>query len=230
MYLNLVDHSQGFPPVLELPLPIVNCTQVGVQHDGQTCYSGMDARQVPAQEWRALDAALQPTVQGEAHTNGLRLEGEAGWGLGVGWGHGRRAEGSEAAQWWAAGIIACQSEAHVLHVLATDPACCLSADCAGGSRARLNEAEEGVPPCCCVGEAVGVDVELSNPLQMDLGLTRLRLACSWEPAAGAAEGSGGAVGSQAGSTAGAASEGFQVGSRVASRERPSYLSSTVQPF
>lgn len=34
---------------------------------------------------------------------------------------------------------------------------------------------------CCVGEAVGLDVELRNPLQIDLKLTRLRLACTFEP-------------------------------------------------
>ena len=65
---------QGFPPVLELALPVVNRTHVGVQHDGQTCYSGVEARQVLPDAWRALDAALQP--QGEANTNGLRLEGD----------------------------------------------------------------------------------------------------------------------------------------------------------
>ena len=65
---------QGFPPVLDLALPVVNRTQVGVHHDGQTCYNGVEARQVLPEAWRALDAALQP--QGEASTNGLRLEGD----------------------------------------------------------------------------------------------------------------------------------------------------------
>lgn len=42
-----------------------------------------------------------------------------------------------------------------------------------------------------MGEPVGVDVELCNPLQLDLAVSRLRLACTWEPPAGArgAEGS-----------------------------------------
>lgn len=64
---------QGFPPVLELALPVVNRVQVGVQHDGETCYSGVEARQVPPEVWTAVDAALQQ--QGEANTNGSRTEG-----------------------------------------------------------------------------------------------------------------------------------------------------------
>ncbi len=49
---------------------------------------------------------------------------------------------------------------------------------------RLGDADDAsaaAPRTCCVGEQVGLDVELSNPLQLDLALTRLRLACSWEP-------------------------------------------------
>jgi hypothetical protein len=66
-----------------------------------------------------------------------------------------------------------------------------------------------------------VDVELSNPLQLDLVVTRLRLAGIWDPAPGAAGGTGDALSSLEGSTAGAAtSEGFQVDSRVASRQHP----------
>ncbi|EFN58685.1 hypothetical protein CHLNCDRAFT_140292 [Chlorella variabilis] len=52
---------------------------------------------------------------------------------------------------------------------------------AGGSRMRLAEAEEN-QRSCCVGEAVGLDVELHNPLQLDLHVTHLRLACTWDPA------------------------------------------------
>lgn len=44
---------------------------------------------------------------------------------------------------------------------------------------RLAEAEES-SSCCCVGEGVGLDVELHNPLQLDLHLTHLRLACTWD--------------------------------------------------
>ena len=46
---------------------------------------------------------------------------------------------------------------------------------------RLAEAEEN-QRSCCVGEAVGLDVELHNPLQLDLHVTHLRLACTWDPA------------------------------------------------
>ena len=84
---------------------------------------------------------------------------------------------------------------------------------AGGSRAaRLNEAgEEGAPRSCCAGEAVGLDVELHNPLQLDLAVTHLRLACSWEPAAGAAGGGGSGPGGSPSAAQGAAGEqGFQV--------------------
>lgn len=35
---------------------------------------------------------------------------------------------------------------------------------------------------CVVGETVGIDVEVFNPLQVELAITRLRLACSFEPA------------------------------------------------
>ena len=40
---------------------------------------------------------------------------------------------------------------------------------------------------CVVGETVGIDVELSNPLQVELSLTHLRLACTFEPAASLAQ-------------------------------------------
>lgn len=66
---------QGFPPVLELPLPAVNCERVGLHHDGQTCYSGVEARQVPPEAWRALDAALHPALEG-LPSGGNWLDGE----------------------------------------------------------------------------------------------------------------------------------------------------------
>lgn len=83
---------------------------------------------------------------------------------------------------------------------------------AGGSRAaRLNEGgEEGSTRCCCAGEAVGLDVELHNPLQLDLALTHLRLACSWEPAAGAAGGGQVPEGSPTGAQGSAGEQAFQV--------------------
>lgn len=63
---------------------------------------------------------------------------------------------------------------------------------AGGSRARLAEGDDPAERCCCVGEPVGVDVELCNPLQLDLAVSRLRLACTWEPpAAGSGDGEAG---------------------------------------
>ena len=37
-----------------------------------------------------------------------------------------------------------------------------------------------------MGEPVGLDVELANPLQLDLSVSHLRLVCSWEPAPGSA--------------------------------------------
>ncbi|KAL4458148.1 hypothetical protein ABPG75_013013 [Micractinium tetrahymenae] len=124
--LGQAQEQLGFPPVLELPLPAVNCERVGLQHDGQTCYSGVEARQVAEHSWKALDATLQPAL--ESHPSGNWL---------------------------------------------------------GGSRARLAELDDVGERSCCVGEPVGLDVELSNPLQLDLAVTHLRLACTWEPPAGA---------------------------------------------
>ncbi len=44
-----------------------------------------------------------------------------------------------------------------------------------------------------MGEPVGLDVELSNPLQLDLAVSQLRLACSWEGPAEAHAAEGGAT-------------------------------------
>lgn len=72
---------QGFPLVLSLPLPAVNCEHVGVQHDGQAAYSGVEARHLAPEAWQALEAALQPGLEG--HPSGTWLDGErwmrAGW-------------------------------------------------------------------------------------------------------------------------------------------------------
>ena len=81
---------------------------------------------------------------------------------------------------------------------------------AGGSRAaRLDEAgEAGGARSCCAGEAVGLDVELHNPLALDLAVTRLRLACAWEPAPGGVRGpEGSPEGTQSEATQ---QDGFQV--------------------
>jgi tetratricopeptide (TPR) repeat protein len=52
----------------------------------------------------------------------------------------------------------------------------------GGSRAGL--ADQPERHNCCVGEDIGVDVGLTNPLRLALAVTRLRLVCQFEPAAG----------------------------------------------
>ena len=147
---------------LELPLPNVDCERVVVQHNGQTCFSGTESRQVPSETWRTLDAALQPGL--EAPSSGTWLEGVLHHGLGQGSMHspGKRR-------------------------LAGPPPSSCPLCATGGSRARLTEANDD-QRSCCVGEAVGVDVELCNPLQLDLHVSRLRLACSWGPAASSAGG------------------------------------------
>lgn len=162
--------------MLELPLPAVNCERVGVQHDGQTCYSGVEARQVAPEAWRALDAALHPGVEG--HPSSTWMDGK--WSVGGGYVGEEGAAVLSAVHGWS--LLPSHSSR-----LPT-PSLML----AGGSRAaRLNEADEAAAPrSCCVGEAVGLDVELHNPLQLDLAVTRLRLACTWEPTAGAAGGGG----------------------------------------
>lgn len=40
--------------------------------------------------------------------------------------------------------------------------------------------------CCCVGEDVGVDVEIKNPLQIELAVTKLKLTCTFEAATSSA--------------------------------------------
>eukprot|EP00887_Chlorella_sp_A99_P001561 scaffold8.g1561.t1 len=142
------EAERGHSPVLELPLPEVGLERVGLQYDGQTCYAGVEARQVPSEAWRPLEAAVQP-------------QAEAGAG----------------------------------------PLTWLD----GSSRAALEPQRRH---SCCVGEVVGLDVELRNPLQVDLAITRLRLACTFEPAAGggvAAEGP-----TSPGGAGAAAAAGFQV--------------------
>ena len=155
---------------------MVNCERVGVQHDGQVCYSGPDARQVAPEVWRTLDQALQPAAgQGEAGAG-------AGPGLGSSWldgttyPHCARSSFVDSVCCWH-GVSSCLP-AH----LPTRPPVYI----AGGSRQRLADAtaaaaEEAQLLSCCVGEVVGLDVELSNPLQLDLEVTHLRLTCSWEP-------------------------------------------------
>ena len=155
---------QGFPLVLSLPLPAVNCEHVGVQHDGQAAYSGVEARHLAPEAWQALEAALQPGLEG--HPSGTWLDGER-WMRAGRW---LRLQG---------GVHTHQRCGDIKWCLVMQPLC-PSCPCwhvrvkplrgptlpalpahlagpAGGSRAaRLNEAgEEGVPRSCCVGEAVG---------------------------------------------------------------------------
>lgn len=54
----------------------------------------------------------------------------------------------------------------------------------GGSRTNLADLKER--HSCCVGEDVGVDIDMRNPLRIDLAVTRLRLVCTFEPAVAAA--------------------------------------------
>lgn len=60
--------------MLSLPLPAVNCEHVGVQHDGQAAYSGVEARQLAPDAWQALEAALHPGMDG--HPSSTWLDGE----------------------------------------------------------------------------------------------------------------------------------------------------------
>jgi len=50
-----------------------------------------------------------------------------------------------------------------------------------GSRASLVTSTSETHSCC-VGEDIGVDVELSNPLKIELSVTQLRLSCTFEGA------------------------------------------------
>jgi len=63
----------------------------------------------------------------------------------------------------------------------------------GGSKASLASATGGPSGrsgmenlCCCVGEDVGVDVEIRNPLQIELAVTKLKLTCTFEAATSSA--------------------------------------------
>ncbi|KAL4852692.1 Trafficking protein particle complex subunit 8 [Chlorella vulgaris] len=155
-FMDALQQAQaqlGFPLVLPLPLPQVSCERVGLQHDGQTCYCSVDARQVEGGVWAALDSALQPTAEPQ--------QGGSSW-------------------------------------------------LEGGSRPRLADGDAGALSCC-VGEAVGVDVVLHNPLHLHLHTTRLRLACTCDPqppAGGAGERS--AAGEDGGQQQQGSQQGFQV--------------------
>ncbi|KAL6771414.1 TRS85 [Auxenochlorella protothecoides x Auxenochlorella symbiontica] len=48
-------------------------------------------------------------------------------------------------------------------------------------------------PVCCVGEPVSIDLRISNPLSVDLEVSRLRLVCRLEAGAGAASSAPGAT-------------------------------------
>lgn len=51
----------------------------------------------------------------------------------------------------------------------------------GSSRGNLVVA--GLEHCCCMGEDVGVDIELRNPLKIELNVTKLRLSCTFQASA-----------------------------------------------
>jgi hypothetical protein len=168
----------------------VDCAAVRILHDGQHSSSGADARQVPHELWGALEAALQAD---------LELNANAAWSEGdcpAARGHRRGGLGKDSSSmlYRLAALPVC-NELHLLPLLLRlsppAPSPRPSMDPPGGSRARL--AEDGPSSrCCCVGEAVVLEVELSNPLQLDLSLTRLRLTCTWEPAnGGTGDGEGG---------------------------------------
>jgi hypothetical protein len=55
---------QGALMPLSLSLPEVRLQQTKVQHDGQICYSSVEARQAPQEVWRAADVALAPVLEG----------------------------------------------------------------------------------------------------------------------------------------------------------------------
>ena len=115
---------QGYAPVVDLHLPVINTTKVGVSSSGQASYSNAAAREVPRDVWTALEASICPPP-----------ESGANW-------------------------------------------------MDGGSSSRLNLAAAAAAAAealsCCVGEDVGVDVEIKNPLEIELAVTKLRLVCTFE--------------------------------------------------
>lgn len=113
---------QGYAPIVQLSLPVVNNRKVDVSSSGQASYANADARQAAPDLWSTLESAVVP--------------------------------GGDAV-----------------------PATWLS----NGSRASLTGTQD-MTYSCCVGEDVGVDVELTNPLHIELAITHLRLSCTFEAA------------------------------------------------
>jgi trafficking protein particle complex subunit 8 len=50
----------------------------------------------------------------------------------------------------------------------------------GGSKKNLANSDAQITQSCCVGEDIGVDISVVNPLRIELTLTRLQLACRFE--------------------------------------------------
>lgn len=114
---------QGYTPVVDLQLPIINTTKVGVSSSGQASYANVNARQMPRRVWSTLESAIGPP--------------------------------QEAAPTWMD----------------------------GSSRVSLaNAGAESLT--CCVGEDVGIDLEITNPLHIELMVTKLRLCCTFEAPGG----------------------------------------------
>lgn len=218
-------------------MPVVELERVGLQYDSQAGYANPEARQVKGDAWRQLEAAVQPAAEGGPVT---WLDGAwtlvGGWVNGVFlqcchalWQLCGQLEYCGAELRWepaavrvplfsyAAGrarvrmLQACHAmngPAPALRQVPL-PMPCTTPHHAGGSRASM--AGQQAEHTCVVGEAVGVEVELSNPLQVELAVTRLRLGCSFEPAGGA--GAQPAGSSAAAPAAAVASSGPSIGEK-----------------
>lgn len=54
----LLAAAQGRAPVLELPLPEVDCGRLAVHADAQVCHAGAESRAQPEELWHGLEAPL----------------------------------------------------------------------------------------------------------------------------------------------------------------------------
>jgi tetratricopeptide (TPR) repeat protein len=138
----------GYQPVIQLPLPVVNTSKVGVSSSGQASYANGAARQAVPELWINLQSAV---CQGLAAAGGDSRDKSI---------NGGDRKGSST---WLDN---------------------------GGSKASLASAAGGFSRgseidnlCCCVGEDIGVDVEITNPLQIELAVTKFKLTCTFEAAA-----------------------------------------------
>jgi hypothetical protein len=144
--LQAATTQLGYPPVIDLPLPVVNTNKVGVSSSGQASYANGAARQVVPELWTGLEVAV---------CQGLTLTG----------GENNNNSGSRGNSTWLDNGGSKTSLASVA-----------AASSSGNGMDNL---------CCCVGEDVGVDVEIKNPLQIELAVTKLKLTCTFEAAAAA---------------------------------------------